>query len=263
MSTAQKNFQKNLKIITVTTLLLLSAAVPFTIAHTTNVPFSPGERLKYALRWENIPAGELHLETHPITTINDAPAYHFVLIVKTNSAVDLFYKVRDRIDAYANTQMTRSVLYRKKQAGGEKVRNFRATFDWLNNKVQYTDSGTPHEPVKLLPGSFDPLSVFYYTRMAISETNTIIERPVTDGKKHYIGNARITGRETITLNNGKRYDTFVLEPDASLFGGVFKDSKDARLRVWVTADDKRIPVQIKTKVKVGHFVGELVSATGV
>ncbi|MGD8845590.1 MAG: DUF3108 domain-containing protein, partial [Desulfobacteraceae bacterium] len=39
--------------------------------------------------------------------------------------------------------------------------------------------------------------------------------------------------------------------------------KDAKLRVWITADEKRIPVQIKTKVKVGHFIGELVSAEGV
>ena len=239
------------------------AFISVNTAQAATIPFEPGEKLTYALRWENIPAGELHLEIHPITTIGDSPAYHFVLIAKSNSAVDLFCKIRDRIDAYANTAMTHSVFYQKKRAGGKKVRREQTTFDWLNHKVQYAGSGAPHKPVRLLPGSFDPLSAFYYTRMAISEKNPRILRPVTDGKNNFMGNTNIIGRETITLNNGKRYDTLVLEPDIGLFGGVFKDSKDAKLRVWITADEKRIPVQIKTKVKVGYFIGELVSATGV
>ncbi len=227
------------------------------------MPFEPGEKLKYALRWGNIPAGELYLETRPITTIGDSPAYHFVMIAKSNSAVDLFCKIRDRIDAYADTGMNHSVFYQKRRAGGKKVRREQTTFDWLNHQVQYAGSGKPHKPVRLLPGSFDPLSVFYYTRMAISEKTLEIKRPVTDGKNNFIGKTRIVGRETITLNNGKQYDTLVLEPEIGLLGGVFKDSKNAKLRIWITADEKRIPVQIKTKVKVGHFIGELVSATGV
>ena len=44
-----------------------------------------------------------------------------------------------------------------------------------------------------------------------------------------------------------------------LFGGVFKESKNPQLLVWVTADERRIPVQIKSKVKVGYFIGELIA----
>jgi hypothetical protein len=40
---------------------------------------------------------------------------------------------------------------------------------------------------------------------------------------------------------------------------VFKKSKDAKLQIWVTADARRIPVKIKSKVAVGSFVGELMS----
>lgn len=255
--------QINLRIIVILCLFLYGMPPNISIADTANIQFTPGEKLKYTLRWENIPAGELQLEIRPITTINDVPAYHFVLIAKSNSAIDLFYKIRDRIDAYANTQMTRSEYYQKTQTGRKKARNESAVFDWLNEKVQYTDSGVPQKPVNILPGSFDPLSAFYYTRMAISEINTHIELPVTDGKKNMIGKARITGRETITLQSGNSYDTLILEPDISLFGGIFKESKDAKLHVWVTSDERRIPVQIKAKVKVGHFIGELVSVTGV
>jgi len=45
-------------------------------------------------------------------------------------------------------------------------------------------------------------------------------------------------------------------------GVVFEKSKNAKIQVWVTADKRRMPVKIKSKVVVGSFVGELVSATG-
>jgi hypothetical protein len=226
-------------------------------------PFKPGEKLKYALRWENIPAGELYLETRPITTIGQSPALHFVLIAKSNSTVDLFCKIRDRIDAYTDIKMTRSVFYRKKQAGGKTVRSEQTIFDWPNHQARRAGSGKLHEPVRILPGSFDPLSAFYYTRMAISEKRPRIERPITDGKNNFISQINIIGRETITLNNGKRYDTLVLEPNIGAVDGVTKEKKYTNLRIWITADAKRIPVQIKTKAKVGHFTGELVSAKGI
>jgi hypothetical protein len=226
-------------------------------------PFKPGEKLKYVLRWENIPAGELHLETRPITTIGQSPAFHFVLIAKSNSTVDLFCKIRDRIDAYADTKMTRSVFYQKKRGGGKTVRREQTTFDWLNHQTRRTGTGRVQKPIRLVPGSFDPLSALYYTRMAICEDRPQIRRPITDGKNNFIGRIKIVGRETITLHNGKHHDTLVLEPDIKGIGGVFKKQKNANLRIWITADEKRIPVQIKTSVKVGHFIAELVSATGV
>jgi hypothetical protein len=43
---------------------------------------------------------------------------------------------------------------------------------------------------------------------------------------------------------------------------VFEKSKDARIQLWVTADRRHIPVKIKSRVVVGTFVGELVTAEG-
>ena len=61
---------------------------------------------------------------------------------------------------------------------------------------------------------------------------------------------------------GKTYDTYLIEPDLEHVGGVFEKSEDAIIQLWVTADKRRIPVQIKSEVVVGSFVGELVSDTG-
>ena len=223
---------------------------------------TPGEKLTYAVRWENIPAGEMQLEIQPITTIQGTEAFHFVLTAKSNAAVDIFVKIRDRIDAYADTRMTHSIYYRKGQTG-DRNRQETIAFDWLQGTAQYSDSGQRQAPIELQPGSFDPLSAFYFTRMLISDKHPRVERPVTDGKRNFIGNASFVRRETITLNNGKTYDTFCVKPDLEFLGGIFKKSKNPQLLLWLTADQRHIPVQIKSKVKVGHFFGELVSTEGV
>lgn len=253
----------NIRMIAVMAIFLHSIPLHLTPAHASPHPFSPGEKLKYALRWENIPAGELRLEILPITTVNGNQVYHFVMTAKTNSTVDIFHKIRDRIDAFADTDMTRSVLYTKEQNGSRGLRKEEVRFDWDAGQVQFKDLSNTHAPIELQPGSFDPLSAFYYTRLAISGQTPLVKRPVTDGKRSFIGNAQVIGRETVTLQNGNKYNTLILQPDIGLFGGVFKGDKKAKLRVWITDDDKRIPVQIKVKVKVGHFIGELVSAEGV
>ena len=251
-----------IKMIAVVLIIMHSPTLHLPIAHASPIPFAPGEKLKYALRWENIPAGELLLEIRPMTTINGNPAYHFVMTAKSNAAVDIFCKIRDRIDAYANAQMTRSVFYRKEQNGSRGLKREEVRFDWVNSQAQYRGKSKTHAPIALRPGSFDPLSAFYFARMAISKNTPLVKRPVTDGKKSFIGNTSLVGRETVTLADGRRYRTLVLEPEMGLLGGVFKESKDAKMRVWVTDDEKRIPVQIKAKVSVGHFIGELVSAEG-
>lgn len=232
-------------------------------AHSRDLPFAPGEKLRYQLRWENIPAGEAQLEVKPIREIDGTPAYHFVMTAKSNAFVDIFYKIRDRVDAYADTRMTRSVYYQNKQSEGAHKRDEVIEFDWDNNQASYANAGVRKKAIDLLPGSFDPLSAFYYTRMMLPDIHQALERPVTDGRKNVIGRARIVKRETITLKSGKTFDTFCIEPEMKHIGGVFKKSKNAKIRIWVTADDKRIPVQIKSKVMIGHFIGELVSAEGV
>ncbi len=226
-----------------------------------NFPFSPGEKLTFQLKWTIFPAGKGTLEILPKETINGVKSYHFVMTAKSNSFIDHFYKVRDRIDAYADIEMTRTILYKKKQREGKTKKDVIVYFNWKNNQAQYTTLKNKRDPIDILSGSFDPLSAFYYVRLFNLKENTKIKRPVTDGKKCVIGQANVIKRETLKLSSGT-YDTYLIEPDLKHVGGVFEKSKDAKIQVWVTADKRRIPVKIKSKVVVGSFVGEIVSATG-
>lgn len=227
-----------------------------------DLPFRPGEKLTFRLRWSFIPAGEAVLEVLPIETVDGIQAYHFVMTARTNSFVDNFYKVRDKIDAYADTAMTHTILYLKKQHEGSTRRNVTVTFDWDKLQAQYTTLKEQRKPISILPGSFDPLAIFYRTRLYDLKEKTQIEHPVTDGKKCVIGQAKIVRKEKVKLAIGT-YDAYLLEPDLKHVGGVFKKSKRAKIQLWVTADDRKIPIKIKSKVVVGSFVGELISAEGI
>ena len=118
-------------------LLLLGGAILNTShASAHSMPFYPGEKLTFTLKWERIPAGKAVLEVLPVKTINGEDVYHFVMTARTNSFVDMFYKVRDRIESYTSLDMTRSLLYKKKQREGDYTRDIEVHFDWEQHKAQ-------------------------------------------------------------------------------------------------------------------------------
>ena len=242
----------------VAAFLVLIALATHTEASERAYPFSPGERLTFQVTWSFIPAGEGILEILPMERVNGIRSYHFVMTTRTYPVIDLFYKVRDRIDAYTDAAMTHSILYKKRKEGKSK-RNVVVNFDWGRQEAQYSNFGKKSNPIPIKPGSFDPLSVFYSLRLHALRENMEIQAPVTDGKRCVMGKAKIIRRETVKVASGT-YDTFLVEPELRHIRGVFKKSKNAKLRIWVSADHRRIPVRIRSKVSVGSFVAELISA---
>lgn len=232
------------------------------LADDAKLPFRPGEKLTFELKWTLVPAGQATLEVKPITPVDGKDAYHFRMTARTNRFVDAFYKVRDRIDGYTDLAITRSVFYAKRQREGKTKKNVVVRFDWDSQTAEYTEflKRAQKGPVPLLPGAFDPLSIFYYTRKQSFAVGRELQRPVTDGKKCVLGQAKILRRETITVPAGT-FDTFLMVPDLKHVGGVFKKSKNAKIELWVSADERRLPVKLRSKVVVGSFTGELVAYT--
>jgi hypothetical protein len=245
------------------TVLMIISCLPVSSPATTQKPSGPpygvGEKLVFKLKWMFIPAGEAILQVLPAGTIDGDAVSHFLLTAKSNSFVDKFFMVRDIINAWPNREVTRSVRYEKKQREGRTVRDVVVEFDWRQRVARYANYGKQRPPIPIMPGTLDPLSAFYHVRNIDLREGMEIQRPITDGKRCVIGKATVVKRETIRVGD-KTYDTFLLEPELEHVGGVFEKDKDAKIKVWVTADRHRIPVRLTSKVVVGSFVGELVSA---
>lgn len=256
---------EKLKKVLIGLLFLIAESVPESLADPSSggkVPaFVPGERLTFQMKWSFMPVGEAIMEVLPMKHMNGILAYHFSVAARSNSFVDVFYRVRDQIDAFSDKEMTRSIHYQQSQEEGNTRREVVVKFDLRKNQAEYSDFGRLLKPIPLLPGTFDPLSVFYYARVQQIEPGLIMEKPVTDGKRCVIGRATVIRREKIKIR-GKTFDTFLIEPRCEEIRGVFEKSPGAKVEVWVTADDYKIPIRVKSKVIVGSFIGELVSATG-
>jgi hypothetical protein len=220
------------------------------------LPFLPGEKLTYNLNWGFIPAGEAALEILPVTEIDGVPAHHFLLTASSNAFIDPFYKVRDRVESFTDIDVTRSLYYKKKQREGSTRNDLSVEFNWTAQTARQTNFGKARASINIPPGTLDPLAVFFYTRKLLLQSGLEFSRPVTDGNKCVIGQARIVKRETITVPAGD-FDTYLMEPDLKDVGGVFAKSKNATLQIWVTADHRQMLVKLKSKVRVGSFVGEL------
>jgi hypothetical protein len=60
---------------------------------------------------------------------------------------------------------------------------------------------------------------------------------------------KVIGKEKVTVPAGT-FDCFVIEPIMEA-GGLFKNS--GKLTIWITDDNRRIPVLMKSKIPVGSI----------
>lgn len=241
-----------------TLLLVLFAWGVVPVANAAEAPFSVGERLTYDLKWGIIHAGTAVLDVLPMTDISGEEVYHFALTVRTSSFIDNFYKVRDRIDGFARTDLDGSLLYLVRKEAGKNLRDVTVTFDNPTGFAQYRNFGEAKEPVRIFEGTLDPLSVMYAFRVDPLVTGSKIEVPVSDGKETAMGIAHVGKKEKISVPAGK-FSTIRVTPDMQDIGGVFAKGNDSSLHIWYSTDERRLPVRMSTKVSVGSFRADLVS----
>jgi Protein of unknown function (DUF3108) len=204
------------------------------------IPFQLGEKLTYRGTWGIIPAGELTLEVLPKETINGIETYHFVMITKTSKVVDLIYKIRERQDSYVDTGITHSIFYKKKTES-EHPRDEKIDFNWKKLEATYTNFGETKPPIHILPGTFDPLALFYALRFHNLKENSEIYVPLTDGNLNIEVRAIVGKRDVIEIE-GKMYDTIEITPNMEMLDKldkIVKKSDHPQLKVWVTADEKK------------------------
>ena len=225
-----------------------------------DLPFRQGEKMVYEARWGVIPAGGSVIEILPEDTVNGARAWHFAMTTTTNAGLDVFYKVRERKDSFMDLNLQRTLLYREKEEGNH-PRDVVVNYDWATGTVTRYENGNRGDTISIPPGTIDPLGLFFYLRTNRLKPGQVLEFPVTDGKKYWNAKATVVRRETLTIN-GKTQDTLLVIPDMKRLEDVFKQKdEEPDLKIWFSADERQVPVRIESKVIIGTFVFELVSAT--
>lgn len=225
-------------------------------------PFLHGEKLSYRISWSFIPAGRATLEV--VRAKEDSPAgskYHFIMTAHTLPAIALIYPFQERVDSYVTEGIRHSLMYKKLQESGH-PRDIVVRFDRELGTAQYSNFGRTEDPISVPPETLDPLSSLYYIRTQQLSNRFPIERPVTDGKKVSLGKAKFIKKEPLTLH-GKTYQTIKIEPDLRDVKGVFEKSPGASMYIWLTDDNRKLLVKLKSKVRVGSFIAELIEEESV
>ena len=193
--------------------------------------------------------------------VEDAGGAHqgelkFVLMVRTTSWADTFYRVRNRIESYTDARVTKSHHYLKHQQEGKRQREIVVTFDWDSSEAQYSNFGEKLAPIELLENSHDPFSVLFAYRLKEFTLGSNIKIPVSDGKKTLVADIAVLERERIKVKAG-RFDCLHVRPDTKDLGGVFSKSKDSSIDLWFSDDEHKMIVKMSSSVSVGRFKVEL------
>ena len=225
------------------------------------LPFQPGETLEYDLKWGLLPVGSATMKVLPREDDNGTGFHRLSFSVRTNQFADAFYKVRTNITSVVDRSFGKSMRYEKAQREGRTKREIEVLFDYDSGKASYFESKRLVSTLPIPSQVFDPLAIAYFFRLGElkPESETIL--PTCDGKKLKMIKVRTGKVEKVRVPAGT-YKAMGTIPEMKDLSGVFKKSPDGILRIWYSADSRKIPVKISSKVIVGSFNARLVSAEG-
>lgn len=223
-----------------------------------NTAFGVGERLAFDINYGYVTAGEAILTILQHENVRDRRCYRVEVHVRSSPSFSLFYRVEDRYLTFIDVETLAPWKFEQHIREGSYKRDFVATFDQYTATVVTTDGGTFDTPKYV----HDIMSAFYYVRaLDLSGKNTgdqIELKNFYKDKTHDLV-VRVLGRQELEVEAGT-FRTIVVEPLVRE-GGLFKS--EGRIVVWLTDDERKIPIRVNSPVVIGSIDVELREYSGV
>jgi len=225
-----------------------------------NTAFNVPEGLEFVIRWGVITAGNSSLNVDRYEFVDGRKAYHLVSEAHSTGVVDTFYRVADRNEAWLDCESFTSLKYSKHLREGSFSEDDLIVMDQVNRhwkrQTQRLDKHTTEEKEgELPPDALDVQASLYYMRVQPLEVGKKFSFDVHSSDKIYPLTVTVLRREKVKVPAGT-FDCFVVEP--LLRGPGLFVSKGKKLQVWLTADDRHMPVRMRSEVFFGHVAAELI-----
>ncbi len=223
-------------------------------------PAAGKEDLRYAVRYGFIQAGEARLRTEQGPEYGGRPTWRIVGTGRSTGAFDWVFKVRDHYESHVDIAGGFPHYFRRsvREGGYRLERTIR--FD-PERRTAHTQERKKSKHQVLPAFCQDLVSAFHYARQLPLDRlpdGALIEMPAfVDGEVHMV-RARKTGSKRIDVRAGT-FDCWSFKP-VVMSGRIWEDEDD--LTVYVSADEQRIPVLIKSDLVVGSVRLELVEPGG-
>lgn len=241
------------------TLLILGAvAATRSGAQVPKLPFGAGEKLRYAVRWRSVPAGQAEL----LLARDEGAQLRWKITAKATSTgyVSNIYKVDDEYIATFRNATLCSNEIRKNINEGDRHRALNLLFDQRRKLALLTDrevggSTPPRQAQSAIPDCVhDILSAIYFVRARPLTVGQPIDIPVNDGLRTVTLHLEVDAKEEVKTALGT-FQTIRVEPD--LFSGNLYKGK-GRMFVWFTDDANHVPVQMKAQIGIGTITASLI-----
>ena len=207
------------------------------------------EVLSYTAEWRLMKAGRIRLEVE-VPAGERSSGWQTRLQLESAGLVSAIYKV-DNLYTSSLSEDLCAVSSLLNAHEGSRRRETRVTFDRERKIASYLERDLVKDAVVLekeidIPGCVhDVVGGLAYLRTLRVEPGQSIQVPMSDGKKSVSAQVNSLRREQLKINN-KVYKTVCFE--AMLFNGVLY-RRQGRLFVWLTDDERRLPVQIQARIK--------------
>ncbi len=232
---------------------------------TTQAGFEYGETLfyriyfKWGFIWKEAANGELFAER---SVYEGKDVYKMSLSCKTLSFVDKIMPVRDTLNAITTLDV-QPLLYSKITNEG----SYRGK-DFL--KYRY-DDGLFGGDVRIVRENredalstiwseaqpYDMLSVFYYLRyidFKNLDMYAIKDIPIITKDRLTMMRVKYMGQTIAKLHKGKEYPSYKI--DISFLNDKNLDEQDHPIEVWMSNDDRKIPIRMVGKLPIGSLQAE-------
>jgi len=207
-----------------------------------------GEKLKYKAGFRIFSAGEAIL-SFDWDTLGGDSLYFLNAEIKTNSFLDKFFKVRDRVKAWMNPYDFSLTKVEKNVLEGNYRKNHFAYIDYIKNKIYFGEKS-----LNISNPVFDPLSIIYKIRKNFKLKIFDFDVIIYDMGKLKAVKFKIDKSEWVEVPYG-RFECFVISPVPLNNKKLLKN--DGQMKLWFTKDTNFIPIKIEQSTNVGTMVMEL------
>ncbi|HEX5832170.1 MAG TPA: DUF3108 domain-containing protein [Gemmatimonadaceae bacterium] len=209
-----------------------------------DVPFGIGERMTYEVKFSAISVGSGTMEVMGLDTVRGREAYHTAFRVKGGT---FFYKVDDVFESWIATDDLSSLRFHKDQKEGS--RNTKDRYEMYPDRRTYDDLLDDQGELPSVAKPLDDGSFLYFVRSVPLVTGRTYEfsRYFKPDRNPVI--IRVLRRERVKVPAGE-FDAVVVQPVIKA-RGIF--SENGRAEVWLSDDDRRIMLQMKSRLSIGSL----------
>jgi hypothetical protein len=217
-------------------------------------PFDGGERAVYKASWNGIPVATAVIATTS-QFIGGKKFYNVRVDAKTSPILDLFWKMRDTITSTIEAKPLAPTRFTFSQRENLKVIDTEAKFDRTAKKWSvHRDERTEVKKYEFdqPPNTIDPITAVYLARSQDFKVGDHLYFNIFGGKYRYLLDLEVERREKVHIASGS-IDAFKIVPRIK---NLMKDGYAERVNegsVWISADERRIPVMLSSRIFVGSI----------